>query len=63
MTTHTIYYTKTEITRACVEVEADSLAEAIELVETYEFDNSDEYEVDSLEYSVAEVSTQRNVLA
>lgn len=50
-----VEYTKTERTRERIVVEAETMAEAVEAVETYEIDNSDAYEVDSLEWSVSDV--------
>ena len=50
-----IEYTKTEITRERVWIEADSVAEAVRVVEEYEFDNSEAYEVDSLRWELGDV--------
>ena len=50
-----IEYTKTEITRERVWIEADTVEEAVQAVEEYEFDNSDSYEVDSLRWEVSDV--------
>lgn len=63
MPMHTIYYTLTEVTRQRIDIEAATLAEAIEQVETYEYDNSDAWQVDSFEYSVSDVSGERDTLA
>jgi hypothetical protein len=51
-----IEYTKTEVTRERVWIEADSPAEALRVVEEYEFDNSDAYEVDSLRWEISDAS-------
>ena len=50
-----IEYTKTEITRERIWVEADSAADAVQGVEEYEFDNSDAYEVDSIRWEISDV--------
>lgn len=50
-----IEYTKTERTRDRIVIEADNAAEAIRIVEKYENDNSEAYEVDSLEWSISDV--------
>lgn len=50
-----VEYTKTEITRERLWVEADSPEDAVEGVENYEFDNSDAYEVDSLRWELDDV--------
>ena len=54
MAVFTIEYTLTERTRRKVDVEADTMTEALAAVEEYEADLSDSWEVDSLEYSVAD---------
>jgi len=50
-----IEYTKTEVTRERIWVEADSVEEAVTGVEEYEFDNSEAYEVDSIRWEVSDV--------
>ena len=50
-----IEYTKTEITREQIWVEADSPSEALKAVEEYEFDNSEAYETDSIRWEVSDV--------
>lgn len=55
MAKFTIEYTVTEVTRQRIVIEADSVEEAIEAVETYEFDNSDQWQVDSLQWSIDNV--------
>jgi len=55
MAMHLIQYTRTEVTQNRVFVEADSLAEAVALVEEYEFDDSNEYQVQSFENTVSDV--------
>ncbi len=55
MAKFTIEFTKTEVTRERLIVEADSLAEAIQAVEDYEVDNSDSWFVDSLQWDVSDV--------
>lgn len=50
-----IEYTKTERTRDRIVIEADNAAEAVRIVEEYENDNSEAYEVDSLEWSISDV--------
>ncbi|UIS25305.1 hypothetical protein [Erythrobacter phage vB_EliS-L02] len=50
-----IEYTKTEITRERIWVEADNAADAVQGVEEYEFDNSEAYEVDSLRWEISDV--------
>lgn len=42
----------TERTVQRVEIEADTPEEALRLVEEYEFDNSESWEVDSIEWSL-----------
>ncbi len=54
MAVFTIEYTKTERTRERIDVEADSVADAIAAVENYEIDNSEAWEVGSLEWSIAD---------
>jgi hypothetical protein len=53
-----IEYTKTEVTRERVWIEADSPAEALRVVEEYEFDNSESYEVDSLRWEISDAEVQ-----
>ena len=55
MTTFTISYTVTERTIRTVEIEAETLEEAIKDVEEYNFDNSEATEVSSLEWSLDDV--------
>lgn len=50
-----IEYTKTEVTRERIWVEADNAADAVQGVEEYEFDNSDAYEVDSIRWEISDV--------
>lgn len=54
MAEYTIEYTKTERTRERITIEADSPEEALRVVEEYEFDNSESWETDSLEWSVSD---------
>lgn len=49
-----IEYTKTERTRERITINAETAEEARELVEEYNFDNSESWEVDSLEWSVSD---------
>lgn len=53
-----IEYTKTEVTRERVWVEAASPAEALRIVERYEFDNSQSYEVASLSWEISDTSVE-----
>jgi len=55
MAKFTIRYDLTERTVQEIDIEADSLEEAIRLIESYEFDNSDQYQVESLEWSIDNV--------
>lgn len=48
----TIEHEVTERTVQRVEIEADTPEEALRLVEEYEFDNSESWEVDSIEWSL-----------
>lgn len=56
MPMYIVEYTKTERTRQRTMIQADTEAEAVALVEEYEHDNSDDWQVDSLEYSIADVT-------
>jgi hypothetical protein len=58
---YVIEYTKTEITRERVEIEADTPEEALREVEEYEFDSSEASYVDSLCWEVSEVEVIRQV--
>lgn len=51
----TIRMEVTERTVQEIEIEAETAAEAVRLVEEYEFDNSEAHEVDSIEWSVDNV--------
>lgn len=53
----TIRYDLTERTVQDIDIEADSLEEAKRLVEEYEFDNSEQREVTSYEWSLDNVRT------
>lgn len=55
MAMHLIQYTRTEVTQNQTFVEADSLAEAIALVEQYEFDDTNEYMVQSFDNTISDV--------
>ena len=55
MTTFKLQYVLTERTVQAIDVEADTLKEAIALVEDYDVDTSDSWQLDSLEYSVDHV--------
>ena len=57
MATFTIRYDLTERTVQEIEVEADTLEDAKRIVEEYEFDNSEQREVTSLEWSLDNVRT------
>lgn len=48
-----VEYTVTEVTRQRISILADSAQEALEAVEGYEFDNTDQYEVNSLMWSIS----------
>lgn len=61
MAKYVIEYTKTEVTRERVEIEADTPQEALREVEEYEFDNSEAWYVDSLRWEVSEVEVIRQV--
>ena len=61
MAKYVIEYTKTEITRERVEIEADTPEEALREVEEYEFDSSEASYVDSLCWEVSEVEVIRQV--
>lgn len=50
-----IQYVATERTLYEIDIEADSLEEAIRLVEEYEFDTSEAVEVSSFEWSIDNV--------
>lgn len=54
MAHYTIEYTKTERVRERIIIEADSPEEALRVVEEYEFDNSNAWETDSLEWSLSD---------
>lgn len=57
MAVFTIRYDLTERTVQDIDIEADSLEEAKRLVEEYEFDNSEQREVTSYEWSLDNVRT------
>ena len=59
MAKYLIEYTRTEIVKERVVIEADSQEEAVRLVEEYEFDNSESYETDSLHWEVSDVEFVR----
>ena len=59
MAKYLIEYTRTEIVKERVVIEADSQEEAVRLVEEYEFDNSESYETDSLRWEVSDVEFVR----
>lgn len=56
----TIRYDLTERTVQEIDVEADSLEEAKRLVGEYEFDNSDQREITSYEWSLDNVRTKED---
>lgn len=62
MAKYLVEYTRTEIVRERVFIEADSAAEAQEAVETYDFDNSYSYETDSFRWEVSDVEVVEEVL-
>jgi hypothetical protein len=51
----TLEYTVTERTRQRMTVEADTADEAIRLLAEYEIDETDNWQTDSLEYSIGDV--------
>ena len=57
----TVDYTCTERTRQRVYIEAESESEARRVAEEYEFDNSQAFQVDSLEWSVSDVSVTPSI--
>lgn len=59
MAKYLIEYTRTEIVKERVVIEADSPEEAVQVVEEYEFDNSESYETDSLRWEVSDVEFVR----
>ena len=59
MAKYLIEYTRTEVVKERIEIEADSPEEAVELVEEYNFDNSESWEVDSLRWEVSDVEFVR----
>ena len=58
MQTFTLYYTLTERTRQKIDIEAETLEEAVQTVESYEIDNSEAKEVDCYEWSICDVGSQ-----
>lgn len=58
----TLRYDLTERTVQEIEVEAESLDEAKSIVEQYEFDNSDQREIESLEWSIDRVRSPEEEL-
>ncbi|SKB63055.1 hypothetical protein [Sphingopyxis flava] len=60
MPVFTIRYDLTERTVQEVDIEADTLDEAKRIVEEYEFDNSDQREVTSYEWSLDNVRTKED---
>lgn len=56
----TVRYDLTERTVQEIEIEADSFEEAKRVVEEYEFDNSDQREISSLEWSIDNVRSPRD---
>lgn len=56
-------YTKTQVTRERVVIEAESQEEAVRLVEEYEFDNSEAWEIESIEWSIDNVEAVTGAMA
>lgn len=50
-----VEYTVTEVTRQRILIEADSAEEARLAVETYEFDNTNQQQIDSYRWEVSDV--------